>query len=134
MKVASLKFTAKKEPPFHRVELDEDGNIRYYDRKGELHRLDGPAVEYINGTKEWRIHGRLHRLDGPAIEEADGTKYWHINGMGHRLNGPAVEYPNGYKEWWVEGARLGDTEEEFTPGKFEYWKRKNGYVRRRRKR
>ena len=32
------------------------------------------------GSKEWRIGGKLHRLDGPAIEYRDGTKAWYING------------------------------------------------------
>lgn len=42
-----------------------------------LHRLDGPAVEWKDGAKEWRVEGKLHRLDGPAIEWNDGGKeYW----------------------------------------------------------
>ena len=28
---------------------------------------------------EWRQNGKYHRLDGPAIEWADGTKAWYIN-------------------------------------------------------
>jgi hypothetical protein len=43
------------------------------------------AIEYtvrvhIDGSKWWYQHGQLHREDGPAIEYADGTKYWFING------------------------------------------------------
>jgi len=26
---------------------------------GELHRKDGPAAEYINGSKFWYINGKL---------------------------------------------------------------------------
>lgn len=33
-----------------------------------LHRVDGPAVEYANGNREWFINGKLHRIDGPAID------------------------------------------------------------------
>ena len=29
--------------------------------KGKLHRLDGPACEWANGTKEWWVNGKLHR-------------------------------------------------------------------------
>ena len=32
-----------------------------------------------NGTF-WRLNGNLHREDGPAIEYANGTKYWWLNG------------------------------------------------------
>jgi len=126
VEITSLKFTAKKEPPFYDAEIDEDGNIRYYNEKGQLHRLDGPAVEYTDGSKEWWVNGDPHRLDGPAIERADGTRVWLVNGVGHRLDGPAVEYPDGYKEWWIRGMRLGDTAEGFTQEKFEQWKKKHG--------
>ncbi len=44
------------------------------------HRLDGPAVEYRDGTKYWYVDDKLHRLDGPALEFADGSESWYING------------------------------------------------------
>ena len=28
------------------------------------------------GTKRWYQNGQLHREDGPAVEYADGTKSW----------------------------------------------------------
>jgi len=57
---------------------DEYGN-KYWTRKdGKFHRLDGPAVEYNNGHKEWYQNGKLHRLDGPAVEYVDGRKEWWI--------------------------------------------------------
>ena len=37
-----------------------------------LHREDGPAIEYANGNKHWYLNGKLHREDGPAIENANG--------------------------------------------------------------
>jgi len=46
----------------------------------QLHRIDGPAVEYNSGTKYWYVNGQLHRIDGPAIEWSDGTKSWYVNG------------------------------------------------------
>jgi hypothetical protein len=46
-----------------------------------LHREDGPAIEYFNGSKTWYLNGKLHRLDGPAVEAANGDKYWWINGQ-----------------------------------------------------
>jgi hypothetical protein len=44
-----------------------------------IHRLDGPAVERSDGTKEWWYNNKLHRLDGPAIEWAQGNKSWYVN-------------------------------------------------------
>ena len=35
---------------------------------------------YANGTKHWYLKGQLHREDGPAIEWADGDKHWYLNG------------------------------------------------------
>ena len=42
-------------------------------------------IEYIvkvlpSGTKEWRVNGELHREDGPAVDWFDGAKQWWING------------------------------------------------------
>ena len=33
-----------------------------------------------NGIIEWYKNGELHRLDGPAIEHSNGNKEWYING------------------------------------------------------
>ena len=60
--------------------IDEYGTKWYYNEQGQLHRTDGPAVEYANGDKEWWVNGQLHRPDGPAIEYASGTKSWWVNG------------------------------------------------------
>jgi hypothetical protein len=46
---------------------------------GQLHREDGPALEYASGDKCWFLDGRLHRQDGPALEYADGVKFWYLN-------------------------------------------------------
>jgi hypothetical protein len=35
------------------------------------------------GTKRWWLNGKRHRVDGPAIEYADGSKYWYFNGVGY---------------------------------------------------
>jgi len=80
-------------------------------KEGKYHRLDGPAIEYSDGSKEWYQNGKLHRLDGPAYEWRHGSKAWWQNGRLHRLDGPAVERANGDKEWWIEGKEY--SEEEF---------------------
>ena len=64
----------------YKVTVDENKNIRWYNDKEKLHRLDGPAVEYAGGHKSWYVDGKRHRLDGPAIEWADGDKEWWVNG------------------------------------------------------
>jgi len=95
------------------IKINEEGNKFYYSDAAMkiLHRLDGPAIEYANGTKGWYIDGKCHRLDGPAIEYPDGSKSWYVDGKRHRLDGPAVEFTNGTKSWYVDGKCL--FEEEF---------------------
>lgn len=39
-----------------------------------LHNEHGPAVVCDDGTKAWLINGRRHRIDGPAVEWFDGRK------------------------------------------------------------
>jgi hypothetical protein len=77
----------------------------WQNKKGEYHRLDGPAVESSNGGKEWWQNGKLHRLDGPAIEYANGGKSWYQNGSLHRLDGPAIIYDKE-KEWYKNGYKF----------------------------
>jgi len=81
---------------------DEEGTVRWFWR-GQLHRDDGPAVEYVNGDKSWWRNGLQHREDGPAVEWANGSKWWCRNGELHREDGPAIERANGTKEWWRNG-------------------------------
>ena len=83
--------------------IDKEGTIRYKNNWGELHREDGPAVEYTNGFKEWWINGKYHREDGPAVETKTGFKEWFINGLHHREDGPAVEWSDGEKQYWLNG-------------------------------
>jgi hypothetical protein len=60
----------------------------------------------------WYLNDKLHREDGPAFEYANGTKWWYLNGEHHREDGPAIEYhPDGSKYWYLNGNEL--TEAEF---------------------
>jgi hypothetical protein len=94
-----LKMSANKYP---KKEITSEGTF-WYNEKGEYHREDGPAVERVNGDKEWYLNGQLHREDGPAIEYANGYKSWYLNGQRHRENGPAIEWADGTKEWFLNG-------------------------------
>lgn len=49
------------------LEIDMFGNKHYYlEDKITLHRVGGPAVEYLDGSNFWWYDGKLHREDGPA--------------------------------------------------------------------
>ena len=65
---------------------------------------------HVTGTKEWYLNGDLHREDGPAVEYANGHKEWHLNGKCHREDGPAIELSNGEKYWYLDDVQC--TEEE----------------------
>jgi len=95
----------------YRVEVNDDGNVRWYKHgTDELHRTDGPAVEYADEYRAWFQNGKLHRLDGPAAEWASGDSFWYQNGQLHRLDGPAIERANGNKWWYIEGKKLSEKE------------------------
>ena len=40
---------------------------------------NGLALE-LSSSKHWYLYGELHREDGPAIEWADGSTTWYLNG------------------------------------------------------
>ena len=42
----------------YKVTVDEYGTIRCYNEDGQLHREDGPAVEWANGDKSWYLNGQ----------------------------------------------------------------------------
>ena len=76
-----------------------DGTKEWKNYKRELHREDGPAVEYVDGDKCWYQHSQPHRIDGPAIDWQD-LKEWYIDGKLHRIGGPAQEFDDGTKRWY----------------------------------
>ena len=53
---------------------------------------------------DWKKDGKLHREDGPAVIYADGSKDWCQDDVLHREDGPAVIYSNGrQKAWYTRG-------------------------------
>lgn len=64
----------------YKVTVSSNGNIRFFNKKGEYHCEHGPAVIYYDGSKHWFQNNKYHRLDGPAIEYANGYKGWFIEG------------------------------------------------------
>ena len=63
-----------------------------------------------NGDKYWLLNDQIHREDGPAVEYANGFKSWHLNGKRHREDGPAVEYASGDKYWYLKGKKVTEKE------------------------
>ena len=69
----------------YHIEVDVFGTRKYHNSAGQLHRTDGPAIEYPNGAK-----------------------FWVQNGMLHRTNGPAVVYTNNELQWWIHGEHMSE--------------------------
>ena len=78
----------------------------YRNSAGLLHRTNGPAIEWADGSKLYYQNDQRHRTNGPAIEYANGTKAYWQHGQLHRTNGPAIEYANGTKEYWQNGKQI----------------------------
>jgi len=76
--------------------------ITYYTKEGKSTSI------YIGDVP----FGKLHRLDGPALMFSNGRKEWWINSKQHRLDGPAITDSNGYKEWWINDKELNNNEVE----------------------
>lgn len=88
---------------FHKTE-----DVAYFrNEQDELHRLDGPAVMFEDGTYYWFYEGTLHREDGPAVNYSSFKK-WYKYGKLHRLDGPAVITTDGDEQWWIEGKEYDD--------------------------
>ena len=61
------------------IQIESDSISIYKNNK--LHRVDGPAIVYINGNERWYKNGEFHRDDGPAIIYSNGGKAWYKNGV-----------------------------------------------------
>lgn len=85
---------------------DDDGVVRWIrESDGKIHRDDGPAIEYPDGSRRWLRNGKLHRTDGPAIENAEGSRHWFRNDLLYRKDGPAIEHEDGTREWFIKNQR-----------------------------
>lgn len=94
---------------------DNKGNIQHYDPRGNLHRLNGPAVynkyEYEkdpeNAPQTWAKNGSTFRIDGPAEIDKEGYKYWLIYGKSinidpkYKYGGPSIVTPDGKQIWRI---------------------------------
>jgi hypothetical protein len=76
-----LKIDYWAEKPINYTGILEYNSHLYWLVNDKRHRLDGPAIESLNGSKYWFLNNKRHRVDGPAIEYSDGDKYWYLNGV-----------------------------------------------------
>ena len=88
------------------MKIKTKGKTEYRNKKGKLHRTDGPALITSDGRQEYHLNGKLHRNDGPAIIWPGGYQYYYQNGELHREDGPAVIRLSGWNEYWIEGKQL----------------------------
>lgn len=82
---------------------DLGDKIEWRNKEGLLHRLDGPAIEWPNGVKEWYCNGVRHRLDGPALWLSNDSWQWWQDGKAHRVDGPAFRSSDNKYQWWFKG-------------------------------
>jgi hypothetical protein len=73
------------------IRIASDFGIKWRLPDGKLHREDGPAIEWYDGTKSWYLNGEMHREDGPAIEPGPGCTWTH-------------------RQWWLNGECVADFE------------------------
>lgn len=74
-------------------------NVKYWRLNGLLHRTDGPAVLYADGSQSWFKNGKRHREDGPAIIGRNGTKSWYLKGKKYSFDEYVKKlFPNECKE------------------------------------
>lgn len=94
----------------HRVEIKEFLNLRHNQDGGPAYVIYNDENEVI--VSKWYFMGRLHREDGPAALYKDGSCYWYYNNNLHRDAGPArcpaSEYllsltPASYHTWYRHG-------------------------------
>jgi len=83
---------------YTKIMVNKDGDKFYLNDEGQHHRLDGPAFEYSDGSKEWAINGNFHRNIDPSVEQTDGRKYWFFKNKGHRIGG---SFSSTQKCWFI---------------------------------
>ncbi len=86
------------------IALELYGDSICWRKNGYWHRNDQPA--YIDHrVSEWHQHGQLHRMDGPAVQVNYEWFSWYQHGIRHRDDGPSFIHDNGRVEWRGNGVR-----------------------------
>ena len=85
--------------------------IIYINNLNQLHRIDGPAIIWKDGTKCYYQNGLRHREDGPAVTYRNGDKKYYKHNKLHREDGPAIIWNDGRKVYYINRKLL--TRKEF---------------------
>lgn len=90
---------------------DHEEETYHWIRNGEYHRIGGPALVEVGEVTEWWVDGQLHREDGPAVQYHDTTcvGYYH-RGKLHNDVGPAVINLTGADDnlyaYYLDGVKM----------------------------
>ena len=84
------------------VYVDMGKHIRWY-VNGKIHREDGPAIIYDDGSWSWFYNGFCHRLDGPAVFRKVEKSYTLTNLL-------TVATPEGWISYHLNGKQVSITE------------------------
>jgi hypothetical protein len=74
-------------------------------KNNQIHRTEGPAVVFEDGSYIWYFRGKTSRQNGPALSFRYGVMEWHVNGLLHRTDGPAL-LTHQIKIWAIDGKSI----------------------------
>jgi hypothetical protein len=89
----------------------ENGTVKYLNKDGLLHKEDGPAIIWNDGSVEWFFDGRRHREDGPALILNNKSEFWYNRDRLHRMDGPSIIWNDGESSYYYFGEEC--TEKEY---------------------
>ena len=97
--------------------------------KDKYHNMNGPAIEYFDGSYIYMKEGEFHREDeaGPAINDKRFGEKYYLNGELHCITGPAIISPT-ITSYWLEGkiVRYDDWKVQVRKYKFNFLLELNG--------
>ncbi len=118
-----------------KLHVSKDSTEYYINKDCKYHRLDGPAIKYINGSEEYHIDGKQLTLEDfyihpdckawPRLIFTSFGKTWkNKEGEYHREDGPAIENSAEGTKWWYQNGkqhRLDGPALEWESGIKLYW-------------
>jgi len=71
----------------------------------KVQKITGEGYEFLGGykNKAFYLNGLLHRVDGPAIEWADGSQFWYLHGI---LLTKEAHKKMMNKQWYLNGKEV----------------------------
>lgn len=81
---------------------------QYIDSDGQVLTQEFSGLDYVEVIMYRNSVGELHRLDGPAMDFNNGANYRYFkDGKRHRIGGPAIVWNIGNNDsWWIEDERV----------------------------